>query len=148
MSNKNRSKGHRLERLLAQVFREMGFAYCKTSRQASRLLDDCGIDLAFIPFLVQAKAGYNSNRPKYEAEYANIKQKIKENFPQNDPIHELPVVLVHKLDGRNKENFQWIFRHDDIVPILTEYYELKNAEISRRQANKSIVSEALSKPKS
>jgi len=149
MSNKNRNKGHRLERLLAKVFRWLGFAYCKTSRQASRLLDDCGIDLAFVPFLVQAKAGYNRNRPKYEIEYQNIKKNIKENYPKDDKIHDMPIVLIHKLDGRGPEHFQWIFMHDDIIHILKEYYELKNErELSKRQEVKSKLSKEIPKPKS
>ena len=53
---KNRRKGHNAERRRAQMFRELGFDKCKTSREASRLLDNCKVDLAFVPYNVQMKA--------------------------------------------------------------------------------------------
>ena len=53
----NRRKGHNAERHYASFFKELGYEFCKTSRQASRLHDDCGIDLMYLPFLVQIKAG-------------------------------------------------------------------------------------------
>jgi hypothetical protein len=60
MSGKtNRTKGHNLEREIARMFRdELGFKFAKTSRLASRMLDNCKVDIAGIPFLIQTKAGY------------------------------------------------------------------------------------------
>ena len=126
MGNANRRKGHALERLIAKTFRLFGFQYSKTSRATSRLLDDCGVDINFVPFLIQCKAGYNNNRPKYEDIYRNIKDKLKENYPGDHPNHDLPIVLIHKLNGRKKELFQWTFRHEDSVEILEDYYKTKN----------------------
>lgn len=101
MSN-NRKRGHDLER---QVSRDLSlfFPFSKTTRASSRLLDNCGIDIAFVPFLIQCKSGYEKNRPKYELEYRNIKENITNNFPQSSPIHNMPIVLIHKLNpGRGK----------------------------------------------
>ncbi|MGV6830284.1 MAG: hypothetical protein ACWA5P_01820 [bacterium] len=54
---KARNKGHSYERKLALEFREMGWENCKTSRFASKMLDDMKVDLfATEPFNVQAKA--------------------------------------------------------------------------------------------
>ena len=53
----NRRKGHNAERYYANFFKDLGYTFCKTARQASRLHDDCGIDLMYLPFLVQIKAG-------------------------------------------------------------------------------------------
>lgn len=125
----NRKKGHDLERLLAKIFREFGFEFAKTSRYASKLLDDCGIDVANIPLLIQAKCGYAKNPPKYKDIYANIKAKLKENFPPEHEIHNAPIVLVHKEDGRKPEHFVWMFQHEDIVEILNDYYQLKITNI-------------------
>ena len=45
----NRRKGHNAERYYANFFKDLGYTFCKTARQASRLHDDCGIDLIFAP---------------------------------------------------------------------------------------------------
>ena len=58
MSNPQKVKGSNAERLYAAEFRNLGFSFCKTSRQANRKLDDAGVDLCFLPFNVQIKAGY------------------------------------------------------------------------------------------
>lgn len=123
---RSREKGHRLERLIAKVFRDFGYGYAKTSRQASKLLDSCKIDLAFTPFLVQCKAGYKNNRPKYDIIFQEIKREINIHYPEEDKIHTQPIVLVHKLDGRGEENFTWTFSHDFITKLLKEYFKLKN----------------------
>lgn len=54
---RSRRKGHEAERQYAKEFRNLGYKHCKTSREGSRLLDSAGIDLIFIPFNVQIKAG-------------------------------------------------------------------------------------------
>jgi len=54
----SRQKGHRAERHYRTIFIEVGFENCKSSREASKLHDDLGIDLCHLPFLVQIKSGY------------------------------------------------------------------------------------------
>ena len=103
MSNRNRNKGHRLERDVARWFREkLGFKFAKTTREASRLLDSCKIDIANIPFLIQCKAGYENNYPKYNVIHNEIKEELTKNIPKNSELHSLPIILVHKLDGAGK----------------------------------------------
>lgn len=125
MSNRNRQKGHNLERLLARIFRDLGFKHAKTSRQANRLADDCGVDLVNIPLAIQAKAGYKNRRPKFDQLYKETKEKLNKNFPPEDPIHDLPYVVVHKIDGRRKENFYWMIRHEDAINFIKDYLALK-----------------------
>lgn len=125
MSN-NRKKGHDFERSLARFFRELGFKYCKTARQANRMMDDCGIDFVNIPLAVQAKAGYKKNRPKYDELYRESRNRLNINFPPNDPVHDLPFVLIHKIDGRRPENFMWTFQHRDVERFILEYNSIKN----------------------
>lgn len=56
MPNRNRDKGHRYERQLAQEFRDLGFTSTITSRYGSRLRDDECVDLLYTqPFSIQAK---------------------------------------------------------------------------------------------
>lgn len=101
-SNKNRNKGHRLERDVTRWFRELGFKFAKTTREASRLLDSCKIDIAHIPFLIQCKAGYETNYPKYNIIHNEIKTELTKNIPKDSELHNLPIILIHKLDGAGK----------------------------------------------
>lgn len=134
----SRRKGHNYERFLAKWFKNLGFYYTKTSRAASKLLDDCGVDLAFLPFLIQAKRGYNKNRPKFENIYKNIKTKLAENYPEDDPIHKKPIILAHKLDGKTKEFHQITLCFEDIELIISKLHGVKTIKL------KSILSDLMS----
>ena len=46
----NKRKGSNAERFYAKIFRDLGFDKCITSRQGSRLHDNAGIDLMFLPY--------------------------------------------------------------------------------------------------
>lgn len=96
----NRKKGHDLERQVANDLKPL-FPYVKTSRAASRLLDNCKVDLCYVPLLVQCKAGYKRDRPKYEEEFANMKEQIALHYPIENPIHKAPFIMVHKVDCNN-----------------------------------------------
>lgn len=93
--NTNRNKGHGLERQVASDLKVL-FPYVQTSRAASRMADNCAIDLVHVPFLIQCKAGYNNNRPKYEVEFDKVDERIKQHFPKDHVVHSLPFLLIHK----------------------------------------------------
>lgn len=98
-----RTKGHSFEREIAKMFRdELGYKFAKTSRFASRILDNCKVDIAGIPYLVQTKSGYAKNRPKPEEIFQEMEDLLVENFPSNDPVHQYPKILVHKINDRKK----------------------------------------------
>jgi len=120
----NRNKGNSFERLLAKIMRELGYEYCKTSRATSRLMDNCKIDLTGLPFIVQAKAGYDKSRPKYDKIFGEIKEEIGKHFPPSHHIHDMPIILIHKIDGKKQENWTWTFNHKDIMDLLTKYQNL------------------------
>lgn len=118
----NRTRGHNLER---QVVRDLTpfFKFAKSSRASSKLLDDSGIDIAFVPFLIQCKCGYPKNRPKFEDEYRNIKENITKNFPESSTIHNMPIVLIHKLNSgrghaRSEEQMQVTISYDYFLYLL------------------------------
>jgi hypothetical protein len=58
MSGKaSRTKGHSFERTIAEDFRTVGFPKARTSRQVSRIADDCKIDIVGVfPYAPQCKA--------------------------------------------------------------------------------------------
>lgn len=98
----NKRKGSDAERFYAKAFRDLGFIHCKTARMGSKLHDDSGIDLIFLPFNVQIKAGKQTGlNPSKELDY--IQQRMGEHFPPTSVEHELPKILIHKKEvGRGK----------------------------------------------
>ena len=132
----NKAKGSRYERSHAKIWREsLNFVKVQTSRAASKLIDDCGIDFVNIPFNVQAKTGYANNRPRYDQLYQYTMKKLDQYFDKNDPIFKKPFVLAYKLNGRKPENIQWTFAQKDIVPILKTYF---NFQRNKFEINKLI----------
>ena len=61
---RNRRAGHDYERQIAKELRHLGFINCRTSRYASKMLDDLKVDLTYTnPFNIQCK---NSLRINYK----------------------------------------------------------------------------------
>ena len=81
----NKRKGSDAERYYAKIFRDdLGFTHCKTSRLGSKLHDDAGIDLIFLPLNVQIKAGKQVGlNPGKELNY--MQGRMTELFPQAMP---------------------------------------------------------------
>lgn len=108
----NRRKGHNFERELAKMFRELGFEFCKTVRLASRLYDNCGVDLWGIPYLVQAK------KVKAAINYGNlirgIEEEVKKNFPPSAPEHTYPIIIFHR---REKDKLV-VMKEEDFLELL------------------------------
>jgi hypothetical protein len=122
--SRNRTKGHNAERQYAILFREMNVAFekCKTSRAASRLHDDSGIDLCFTdPFNIQIKAGKQRGLI-ISKELAKIKEEVKKNFPPHYPELSNMNILIHRKDigkGRRRNEF------DEIVSMtLNDFIKL------------------------
>ena len=90
----NKRKGSNAERLYAIKFRELGFDKCRTSREGSKLLDDCAVDLMFIPVLAQIKAGRQKGM-NYSKVLKDIEDRIRENFPVESPEQSMPRILIH-----------------------------------------------------
>lgn len=112
----NKRKGSNAEREFAEKFRQLGFENCKTARQGAKMLDDCGIDLIFIPFNVQIKAGLQQGlRPHKVLEY--MKNRITEVLPKYSVEHNLPKILIHRRQvgqGNKRDEFS------DIVSMTFE----------------------------
>jgi hypothetical protein len=118
----NRKKGHSAERLYAQKFKEL-FPDCQTSRYASRMLDDGGVDLANIPLLVQIKAGVHKGM-KPEEVLKNIDTKLPKLSEQ------FPKVLIHHKQGkpgkkRDDYSSLVIMTFEDFFTLLKLVYDNK-----------------------
>lgn len=91
----NKRKGNEAERYYAKQFRDMGFEHCKTARQGSKLFDDCGIDLIFVPVNVQIKYGEQRGMKPAE-ELINMREKMALNFPPTSQEFNYPRIVIHK----------------------------------------------------
>jgi hypothetical protein len=100
--SRNRTAGHALERRIAKTFREHGHEFAKTSRLASRLLDNCQVDIAFVPYLPQCKKGYQRGL-NYTQIIKEIKELVQKNFPPDDKVHGLPCLIFHDKGKTNEE---------------------------------------------
>ena len=124
LAKRSRRKGHDLERFVVNELKEIGYNFCKTARLGSKILDDCGVDVVNgPPLLIQCKSGYSRSRPKFEQLAKETRKKIEENIPAENPEHDWPYILVHKIDGRAKDNFQVIMNWETFRNMLNESYE-------------------------
>ena len=90
----NKRKGSNAERLYAIKFREMGFSFCETSRFVSKKHDNAKIDLMYIPFNIQIKAGKQKNMNAGK-ELFFMKTCIDTMFPLGDEVFKKPLLLIH-----------------------------------------------------
>lgn len=121
----NRRKGHNAERYYRTFF-ESFFGYCKTSRQASQLLDDCKVDLFGIPVNVQIKAGKQRGlNPSLVLR--EMKEKLSKHFPR---YLKHPSIIIHKKDvGRGKKRTEY----DELVTMSFEdFKKLLNMAYDRK----------------
>lgn len=123
LGERNRNRGHNYERMWAKRFRELGYDKCKTSRQASRLLDSCKIDLVFIPYNVQCKSVLKNIN--YTELFNSIEHELKINIPQDDPIHKHPIIIAHKRGSkRNEEHI--IMTSESFLKIIKTLKQVTN----------------------
>lgn len=96
---KNKRKGSRVEREYANFFKEFdeSLKHCKTTRNTSKLLDNCKIDLNFLPILVQIKAGEQKGlNPSLVL--SQITDSLRINIPGGYPEHTMPKIVIHHKD--------------------------------------------------
>lgn len=111
----NRRKGHNLERRIVNLCKDIGFKKCRTSRQASRILDDSKVDIAMIPYNIQCKKGYRKGL-NYTKVFEEMVKALENNFLKNDPQITYPKIIVHDR-GRKKTD-----KH--VVMMEHEFFEL------------------------
>lgn len=120
----NKRKGSDAERLYAKIFRDLGYRHCKTARSGSRLHDDAGIDLIFIPYNIQIKAGKQKGlNPSKELK--NIDDKMEILFPKTSPEHTYPKLVIHRKEvgqGNRREPYDDMvsMTFEDFVKLITK----------------------------
>jgi hypothetical protein len=100
----SRNKGNTFEVGIVKRLKEIGYDFAKTTRNSSRVLDACKIDIDFVPYLIQCKIGYDKARPKADKIFKEMYETLKKEIPKESPLHFYPCILVHHIDNRNKLN--------------------------------------------
>lgn len=113
-----RRKGHDLERYVSKTLRDI-YPHARTSRRESKTMDDCGVDVVNVPFLIQCKSGYESPRPKYERLFEHILSKISE-LPNKEYYNNMPPVVIHKLNRHSKDDALTVMRYSDFINLLKQ----------------------------
>jgi hypothetical protein len=131
---RNKNKGNSAERLYAIKFRELGFEKCRTSREGSKLYDDCAVDLLFLPILVQIKAGKQKGLNN-SLILQEMKDRVAKEFPADSPEQTMPKVVIHHKDvgtGKVRTPYSQLvtMNFEDFTTLLIGYYnDLQNRKI-------------------
>lgn len=128
MGATNKRKGSDAERFYAKVFRDLGYSFCKTSREGSKLHDNAKIDLIFIPFNIQIKAGKQKSMNPGK-ELLSLKSAIQVMFPPEHEVHRNPLFLVHYQEvGRGKKRLP---ENERVYMSLEQFesYKKENPEL-------------------
>ena len=130
LGKKNKSMGSVGERYFRDEFRDIGHTKCVTSRLGSRLHDNVGVDLIFIPYNVQVKVGIQSGL-NVRRELINMTEKMLETFPENSVEFTYPRLVIHKRPvekGKKRTDFEAIVSmpFSDFKKIAIELNNCRN----------------------
>lgn len=102
----NKRKGSNAERHYAKVFKDLGWKHCETARFGSKKHDNAKIDLIFIPFNVQIKAGVQKNMNPGK-ELFMMESCVNTMFPKEHEVFCKPKLVFHYKQGtRGKKKKQ------------------------------------------
>ncbi len=118
----NKRKGSNAERHYAKVFRELGYEHCETSRFASKKHDNAKIDLVFVPFNIQIKAGIQKNMNAGK-ELFLMETCIKSMFPSTHEVNDFPCLLFHYKQGTSGKKRE---DTDELVYMSLIQFDLLN----------------------
>ena len=124
----NKRKGSNAERYYANYFKELhkDFSMCITSRQGSRIMDDCKVDLINLPILLQIKAGKQRGMNP-SAILQEMDEMLIQKIPSSDLIHSFPRVIIHKKEigrGKRRDKYSEIvsMTFEDFIELFLKAY--------------------------
>ena len=134
LGKRNKSVGSTAERFYRDQFKNLGYDKCVTSRLGSKLHDNAGVDLIFIPYNVQVKVGIQKGlNPRKELE--NMVEKMEQVFPEHSPEFKYPKLVIHKkLMDRGKKRTEF----DELVTMTFE--DFKKMAVVVKEYNDSMKS--------
>lgn len=130
LGKKNKAKGSVGERHFRDEFRDIGYDKCVTSRLGSRLHDNVGADLIFLPYNVQIKVGIQSGL-NVRRELQSMTEKMLDTFPEDSVEFGYPRLVIHKRavePGKKKTDFDSIVSmpFSDFKKLAIELKNCKN----------------------
>jgi Holliday junction resolvase len=120
----NRRRGHDFEREICKLFRELGYSKVRTTRQASRLLDESKVDIWGIPFNIQCKDGVQKGL-NYAKVLSEMKELLATNFPETDTQITFPKLIIHKKPPFGKKRVE---EDTLVITTLDDFVKLINRE--------------------
>ncbi len=131
----NRRRGHNAERALAKLFRSMGFIDCKTTRETSSLLDSVGIDLDYLPIIVQSKAGVTEINPVTEIRYIQERRQLLPDEESEWKVKPIVIINIRKAARPRRDELDDVVSMTlkDFMIIFGKAYKYKeqNGDISQ-----------------
>lgn len=139
----NKQKGVDAENYIAQQFRDMGFRMCTPSRHTRKDYDNAKIDLTFLPFNIQVKAGRQKNLNPGK-ELFSMFSCIQSMFPQGDEVFKNPYLLFHINDDKEITVYMSLLQfysfRDKGSPLLIYYDKIKEFGFKMQSEFRIIVS--------
>lgn len=123
MNQKN--KGNRFEREIRLLFKKY-YPHTNTTRLMSKALDDSGIDLTGLPYLIQCKNGYEKINFDYSKLYEKTKEELKKRFAPEELLHNYPYLIIHKKNGRKKQGITVTMTLEDFMVLIEKSVNEKN----------------------
>ncbi len=127
-SNRNRSAGHGLERLVVNLLKKIGFVNAVTTRSESKRRDDLGVDImnhseitnGRLPYNIQCKC--TKDRPQYDI---ILNEMPKDTGVKNVIIHKYVIRQGSKFNSRG---IYAIMNMDDFLSMVEELKTLKEVK--------------------
>lgn len=108
-----KQRGNRFERYVVNQLKKIGFSEAATSRLMSKQMDNLGIDIVGVPYLIQCKYGKQKG-----IKYSEVIKNISDNTQKMKELNQLPIIIFHTTDGRKEENKLIIMREKDLWKLL------------------------------
>lgn len=113
--NSNRRKGANFEREVAKKLRELGYTNCRTTREASRLLDSCKVDIFGIKLNLQLK------NVQSKINYLKLIDEINEQIGKIYPKRLVyPTIVLHKQNRKTLVTMSL----DDFYSLINNPYHI------------------------
>lgn len=124
----NKRKGSNAERYYANYFKALhkDFNMCITSRQGSRIMDDCKVDLINLPVLLQIKAGKQRGL-NVSSVLQEMEEMLSKKIPSTSDVHDMPKIVIHRKDvgkGKRRNEYSEIvsMTFEDFINLFKKAY--------------------------
>lgn len=115
-----KQRGNRFERTITNKFKKLGYEDAATSRLMSKHMDNLGIDIVGIPYIVQCKYGKQRG-----INYSQVIKSISDNVKNIKELNKLPILVFHTTNARQEHDKLVIMQEKDLWNIIELITTLK-----------------------